>query len=52
MYSHHYSAEELREVAEEIIRAKAEKAYVFINNDSAMLVNTRKMLDIFKTQQH
>ena len=51
-YAHDYSDKELEEVAEKIIKAKPEKAYVFFNNDTAMLVNARKMLDIFKTQQH
>ena len=49
-YAHNYSDKELEEVAEKIMKAKPEKAYVFFNNDTAMLVNARKMLDIFKTQ--
>lgn len=49
-YAHHYSDEELEEVAEKIAKAKPEKAYVFFNNDSAMLENSRKMRDIFKMQ--
>lgn len=51
-YSHHYSDKELEEVAEKIVKAKPEKAYVFFNNDTSMLVNARKMIDIFKTRQH
>ena len=51
-YSHHYSDRELQEVAEKITNVNPEKAYVFFNNDSAMLENARKMLDIFKTRQH
>jgi uncharacterized protein YecE (DUF72 family) len=51
-YAHNYSDRELEEVAENIGKAKPEKAYVFFNNDTAMLVNARKMLDIFKTRQH
>ena len=51
-YSHHYSDKELEEVTEKIVKAKPEKAYVFFNNDTAMLVNARKMLDIFKRRQH
>jgi len=50
-YSHHYSDRELQEVAEKITNVNPEKAYVFFNNDSAMLENARKMLDIFKTRQ-
>jgi uncharacterized protein YecE (DUF72 family) len=51
-YSHHYSDRELEEVAEKITNANPEKAYVFFNNDTAMLENARKMLNIFKTRQH
>jgi uncharacterized protein YecE (DUF72 family) len=47
-YAHLYSVEELKEVAERILRAKPEKAYVFFNNDHAMLENARKMLSILK----
>jgi uncharacterized protein YecE (DUF72 family) len=51
-YSHHYNDRELEEVAEKIMKVNPEKAYVFFNNDTAMLENGRKMLDIFKTRQH
>ena len=47
-YAHLYSDEELKEVAERIFNAKPEKAYVFFNNDHAMLENARKMLNILK----
>jgi uncharacterized protein YecE (DUF72 family) len=47
-YAHLYSAEELKEVADRILRAKPEKAYVLFNNDHAMLENSRKMLSILK----
>jgi uncharacterized protein YecE (DUF72 family) len=47
-YAHLYSDEELKEVAERIFNAKPEKAYVFFNNDHAMLENARKMLSILK----
>lgn len=47
-YAHLYSDEELKEVTLRILRAKPKKAYVFLNNDHGMLVNSRKMLDIFK----
>ncbi|MFB3889366.1 MAG: DUF72 domain-containing protein [Candidatus Bathyarchaeia archaeon] len=43
-YSHHYSQEELQEVAAKILKAKPEEAYVFFNNDEAMLENARTML--------
>ena len=49
-YAHSYSDEELEEVAEKIAKAKPEKTYVFFNNDSAMLENSRKMLNILKTR--
>ncbi|MCW4047166.1 MAG: DUF72 domain-containing protein [Candidatus Bathyarchaeota archaeon] len=51
-YSHHYTDEELEEVAEKILRAKPEKAYVFFNNDTAMLVNARKMLELLRNRRH
>jgi uncharacterized protein YecE (DUF72 family) len=47
-YAHLYSLEELREVAERIVNAKPKVAYVFFNNDHAMLENSRKMLSILK----
>jgi len=47
-YAHLYSLEELKEVAERILRVKPEKAYVFFNNDHAMLENSRMMLSILK----
>jgi uncharacterized protein YecE (DUF72 family) len=47
-YAHLYSVEELKEVAERILSIKPEKAYVFFNNDHAMLENSRKMLSILK----
>jgi uncharacterized protein YecE (DUF72 family) len=47
-YAHFYSVEELKEVAERVLRAEPEKAYVFFNNDEAMLENSRKMLSILK----
>jgi uncharacterized protein YecE (DUF72 family) len=45
-YSHHYSDAELGEVAEKIAEAKPEKAYVFFNNDTAMLENARRMREL------
>jgi uncharacterized protein YecE (DUF72 family) len=51
-YAHHYSDEELREVAEKIMKARPEKAYVYFNNDTAMLVNARKMLEILTMRKH
>jgi len=47
-YAHLYSDEELEEVARKITNRKPRKAYVFFNNDHAMLMNSRKMLKILK----
>jgi uncharacterized protein YecE (DUF72 family) len=40
--------EELEEVADKIIKAKPAKAYIFFNNNHAMLENSRKMLKILE----
>jgi uncharacterized protein YecE (DUF72 family) len=45
-YTHYYSDEELQEVATKIFEAKPSKAYVFFNNNHAMLDNSRKMLSM------
>jgi len=47
-YAHLYSDEELEEVRRKILKAKPKKAYVFFNNNHAMLVNSRKMLSMFR----
>jgi len=47
-YSTHYKDEELEEVAKNIAQVKPEKAYVFFNNNHAMLGNARKMLAILE----
>jgi uncharacterized protein YecE (DUF72 family) len=47
-YAHLYSDDELEEVADKIISVKPKKAYVFFNNNHAMLVNSRKMLSTLK----
>lgn len=47
-YSHLYTKEELREVADKILGVKPRKAYVFFNNNHAMLMNSRKMLSILE----
>lgn len=38
-YSHVYSEEELEEIAENLVRAKAAMKYVYLNNDEGMLPN-------------
>jgi len=45
-YSTYYKDQELEGVAKNIAKAKPEKAYVFFNNNHAMLDNARKMLTI------
>jgi len=47
-YAHLYSDEELHGVAEKILNLKPKKAYIFFNNDHAMLMNSRDMLTILK----
>lgn len=42
-YAHTYSSGELEEVARAIVSAKPKNAYVFFNNDHAMLENAREM---------
>ncbi len=49
-YAHYYTDEELREVAERIFKANAKKAYVYFNNNHAMLENARRMLSLLKTK--
>ncbi|MBS7636773.1 DUF72 domain-containing protein [Candidatus Bathyarchaeota archaeon] len=46
-YSHYYTDEELKDVAERILATNPEKVYVFFNNDHAMLENARRMQKIF-----
>jgi uncharacterized protein YecE (DUF72 family) len=43
-YSHNYSDSEIQEVLGKIQIAKSKKAYVFYNNDHAMLENAQRML--------
>ncbi|MEM1583460.1 MAG: DUF72 domain-containing protein [Nitrososphaerota archaeon] len=50
-YSHHYTDQELTDVAERIKKADPEKAYIFFNNDHAMLENARRMLEILSTSE-
>lgn len=45
-YAHQYSESELKEVASKILRANPEKAYVFFNNDHAMLKDAHAMFRI------
>jgi uncharacterized protein YecE (DUF72 family) len=45
-YAHNYTRKELEDVAAKIVEAKPTRAYVFFNNDTAMLGNARVMLQI------
>ncbi len=45
-FAHHNSGKEQEEVSEKNLNVKPKKAYVFFNNDIAMLLNGRKMLGI------
>ncbi|MCL7384002.1 MAG: DUF72 domain-containing protein [Thaumarchaeota archaeon] len=45
-YSHYYTDQELKDVAERIKEASPEKVYVFFNNNHDMLENARRMLQI------
>ena len=47
-YSHDYRYEELLEIVEKILKVKCEAAYVYFNNDHAMLKNARTMLSLLK----
>jgi uncharacterized protein YecE (DUF72 family) len=47
-YSHDYSEEELKEVAQKIFQASPERAYVMFNNNHAMLSNGRRMKEILE----
>ena len=46
-YAHHYSKEELEDVARRILGAKPSKGYVFTNNQGSMLVNAQEIKEIF-----
>lgn len=45
-YSHHYTNSELKEIARKIKKVKPRKAYVFLNNNSGMLRDARKIKKI------
>jgi len=47
-YRHDYSPQELKETAARVRQSGAEKAYIFFNNDTAMLANARRMKEIFR----
>jgi len=50
-YSHNYSERELKQVACKIKKAKPKKAFIFFNNNHAMLENARLMKKILKESQ-
>jgi len=47
-YSHDYSETELKEIKEKIERKKFEKAYVYFNNNTHMLINAQKFFRLFE----
>ncbi|RLE92775.1 MAG: DUF72 domain-containing protein [Thermoprotei archaeon] len=47
-YSHRYTADELVELADEVLKLNPRKVYVFFNNNHDMLDNGREMLEILK----
>ena len=49
-YAHRYNEAELKEVATKLTETAPEKAYVFFNNDTAMLENAREMLQDFEKE--
>jgi uncharacterized protein YecE (DUF72 family) len=49
-YSHYYTNHELKDVAKRIQKADPKKAYVFFNNNHAMLENARRMLQILSAK--
>ena len=51
-YSHYYTDEELEEDAKAIIGLEPRRAYVFFNNDHAMLENARRMLQILREMRN
>ncbi|MCW4019499.1 MAG: DUF72 domain-containing protein [Candidatus Bathyarchaeota archaeon] len=51
-YVHRYTDKELAEVAAKILQANPPKAYVFFNNDTAMLMNARVMIKTLKEEEN
>jgi uncharacterized protein YecE (DUF72 family) len=47
-YSHRYTSKELEEISSRIMGTKPSRAFVFFNNDTAMLDNARFMLALLK----
>jgi uncharacterized protein YecE (DUF72 family) len=50
-YSHYYTNEELEEIKEKILKTKAEKTYIFFNNDHSMLENAKRMFSLLKNKE-
>lgn len=46
-YSHYYTDKELIDVVDRIKKTDPEEAYIYFNNDYAMLENAKRMLQIF-----
>ncbi|HDJ96542.1 MAG TPA: DUF72 domain-containing protein [Candidatus Aenigmarchaeota archaeon] len=47
-YAHYYTNDELYEVAEKIVATKPKRVYVYFNNNTNMLENARRMLNLFR----
>jgi uncharacterized protein YecE (DUF72 family) len=49
-YSHNYKDTELSEIRQRILNAKPKKTFVYFNNDTNMLGNARRMLEMLGSQ--
>jgi uncharacterized protein YecE (DUF72 family) len=47
-YSWIYTEEELKEIAEEILRVDAKKKYIFLNNNHGMIPNSKFLIQVLK----
>jgi uncharacterized protein YecE (DUF72 family) len=50
-YSHYYANKELEEIKEKILRIKAEKVYIYFNNNHSMLENAKRMFSLLKNKE-
>ncbi|MDD1677490.1 MAG: DUF72 domain-containing protein, partial [Methanomicrobiales archaeon] len=48
-YDYDYSSEELIRIADSIRRINPDRAYIFFNNDTAMLKNALELQEIFNS---
>lgn len=47
-YTHYYTPEELKGIAQKILETEQERVYLYFINDHAMLENARSMLEILR----